>query len=96
MHGWPWKSLCLCYPAPDAIFTEEYPDMPAIVGVRFKRGGRIHFFDPANLDLAVGDRVVLETADGTREGSVAIAPSQVLHSDLRGPLDPVLRKADGC
>ena len=62
-----------------------------IVGVRFKGAGRVHYFDPADLDLAVGDRVVVETEDGPREGQVAISPSQVIHSDLRGPLFPVLR-----
>ena len=68
--------------------------MANIVGVRFTRDGRILYFDPADLDLAIGDRVILETDDGPREGWVAIAPSQVLHSDLRGPLNPVLRRAD--
>ena len=68
--------------------------MPNLVGVRFSSAGRVRYFDPADLDLAVGDRVLVETDDGPREGSVVIAPSQVLHSDLRGPLHPVLQKAD--
>ena len=45
-------------------------------------------------DLTVGDRVLVETDSGPREAVVAIAPAQVLYSDLRGKLAPVLRKVD--
>ena len=66
--------------------------MSTIVGVKFNRGGRIYFFDQSELKIVVGDRVMLETEGGPKEGLVAIAPSQVIHSDLKGPLDPILRK----
>ena len=69
--------------------------MPSVVGVRFSLGGRVHYFDSAGLDLAVRDRVVVDTEQGTREGQVVIAPGQVLYSELRGPLSPVLHKAEG-
>ena len=65
------------------------------MGVRFTPGGRVHYFDSANKDLSVGDRVMVETDDGPREGQVIIAPTQVLYSDLRGPLLPVLHVVDG-
>ena len=65
--------------------------MAQVVGVRFGRSGRVHYFDPAGHELAVGDLVVVETDEGPREGRVVIAPGQVLRSDLRGPLSPVLR-----
>ena len=68
--------------------------MATVVGIRFGRGGRVHYFDSADLDLSVGDRVIVETDEGRREGRVAIAPRQVLYSDLRGPLDPVLGKTE--
>ncbi len=68
--------------------------MPKLVGVRFRLGGRVHYCDPADLDLSVGDRVTDDTDLGPREGSVVIAPDQVLHSDLRGPLDRVSRRED--
>lgn len=69
--------------------------MARVVGVRFGSWGPVHYFDPAGHELAVGDRVIVEVDDGTQEGRVVIAPGQVLYSDLRGPLDPVLRKVDG-
>ena len=68
--------------------------MPTLAGVQFKPSDRVQYFDANGIDLAVGERVVVETWDGVeREGVVVIAPEQVLRSDLRGPMDAVLRKA---
>ena len=73
------------------------PGRPAvnIVGVRFRPAGLVRYFDPGDEDLTVGDRVLVESDDGPREAVVAIAPAQVLYSDLRGELAPVLGKVDG-
>jgi len=68
--------------------------MTDVVGVRFKRAGRIYYFDPGNIDLEVNDYVVVETSRGEELGCVAIAPNQVLESDVVKPLKPVLRKAE--
>ncbi len=68
--------------------------MPTLVGVRFSPLERVQYFDSDKLDLAVGDRVVVETDEGPQEAVVVIAPDQVIYSDLRGPLSPVLRKAE--
>jgi cell fate regulator YaaT (PSP1 superfamily) len=67
----------------------------AIAGVRFGPHGRVHYFDAAEMALSVGDIVLVETECGSRQGRVAIAPGQVLHSDLRGPLGRVLGRVDG-
>lgn len=66
--------------------------MPSLTGVQLKPSQKVQYFDADGLHLAVGDRVVVETLDGEQEGVVAIAPAQVLQSDLRGALNPVLRK----
>ncbi len=68
--------------------------MTDIVGVRFKRAGRIYYFDPADIELEVNDSVVVETSRGQEVGFVAIAPKQVLASEVTRPLKPVLRKAE--
>ncbi len=68
--------------------------MPNVVGVRFKRAGRIYFFDPGELELAVDDQVVVETARGTEIGRVIVAPRQVLEEEVVEPLRPVLRRAE--
>ncbi|MFC2020963.1 stage 0 sporulation family protein [Chloroflexota bacterium] len=68
--------------------------MSEIVGVRFKRAGKVYYFDPTGFDLEVNDQVVVETVRGLELGQVTIAPKQVLASDLDKPLKPVVRKAE--
>jgi cell fate regulator YaaT (PSP1 superfamily) len=68
--------------------------MPTIIGVRFKPNDRVQYFDSAGIQLSAGDRVIVETEDGPREGRVAIAPGLVAHSDLRGPLSPALERVE--
>lgn len=67
--------------------------MANVVGVRFKRAGKMYYFDPANIELAVNDQVVVETAQGLELGQVTIIPRQVADSEITTPLKPVLRKA---
>ena len=75
----------------DLINTER---TARIVGVRLSPTGPVRYFDPGDTDPAVGDRVVVDDDDGPQEGVVAIAPDQVLYSELRGQPAPVLRKLD--
>lgn len=67
--------------------------MTQVVGVRFKRAGRVYYFDPTAVELNVGDWVVVETERGLEVGKVVIAPKQVLSSEITEPLKPVLRLA---
>lgn len=67
--------------------------MPEVAGVRFRRGGRVYYFDPAGLPLNVNDQVVVETQRGMEIAQVVIAPHQVVESELTEPLKPVLRRA---
>ncbi len=67
--------------------------MPDIVGVRFKRAGKVYYFDPVGADLKVSDCVVVQTARGMELGQVMIAPKQVLASELTAELKPIVRKA---
>ena len=67
--------------------------MPTLTGVQIRPSDKVQYFDANDLSLVVGERVIVETWDGDQEGVVVIAPEQVLRSDLRGPLNPVLRKA---
>ena len=68
--------------------------MPDLVGIRFRPSDKVQYFSSNNLELSVGDKVLAETDEGPREGVVVIAADQVLYSDLRGPMNSVLRKAD--
>ena len=38
--------------------------MVKVIGVRFRRAGKIYFFDPAQMDIEVGQHVIVETARG--------------------------------
>jgi len=68
--------------------------MADVVGIRFKRTGKVYYFDPAGIDLDVNDHVVVKTVRGLEMGQVVVAPWQVLDSELREPLKPVVRKAE--
>jgi len=68
--------------------------MAEIVGIRFKKAGKVYYFDPAGIDLKVDDHIVVETTRGIELGYVVIAPKQVLVNEITTPLKPVIRKAD--
>ena len=68
--------------------------MADIVGVRFKRAGKVYYFAPADIELEVNDYVVVETTRGIELGQVVIAPGQVLTSEVDKPLKPIVRKAE--
>ena len=68
--------------------------MAEIVGIRFKRAGRVYYFSPAGTELEVNDYVVVKTTRGLELGHVVISPKQVLASDISTPLLPVVRKAE--
>lgn len=65
--------------------------MPVVVGVRFKKAGKIYYFDPANLELPRGSKVVVETARGLEYGEVSIAPRDIDSEEIVQPLKPVVR-----
>jgi cell fate regulator YaaT (PSP1 superfamily) len=68
--------------------------MAEIVGIRFKRAGKVYYFDPAGIDLDINDHVIVETSRGQELGRVVIAPRQVVASEVDEPLKPVIRKAE--
>lgn len=65
-----------------------------VVGVRFKRAYKIYYFDPGDLDLKVGDKVIVETARGIECGYVVHGITEKKEEDLVMPLKKVLRKAN--
>ena len=67
--------------------------MRNIVGVRFKRPGKIYFFDPGNLQITNRDFVIVETAQGEEYGEVAVSNRLVPEETLVKPLKRVIRIA---
>ncbi|PWW19040.1 cell fate regulator YaaT (PSP1 superfamily) [Cytobacillus oceanisediminis] len=68
--------------------------MYEVVGVRFKKAGKIYYFDPGDLSIQKDDFVIVETVRGVEYGKVVIAPKQVDEHDVVLPLKKVLRIAD--
>lgn len=51
--------------------------MQKVIGVRFKKAGKIHFFDPGEDDIQRGDSVIVETTRGLECGEVAIGVREI-------------------
>ena len=64
-----------------------------VIGVRFKEGGKIYFFDPAGLDCKQGDHVIIDTARGPEFGICAAGNHHIPMKDVVAPLRCVLRHA---
>ncbi len=64
-----------------------------IIGVRFRRGGKIYFYDPDRLSLAEGDEVIVPTARGVEFGRVARAAHEMREECLPADLKKVIRRA---
>ena len=67
--------------------------MKKIVGVRFKKPGKIYFFDPDNLEIKMDDKVIVETAMGEELGEVVIAKRELPDEKVTNPLKKVIRIA---
>lgn len=63
------------------------------VGVRFKEAGKIYYFDARGFDIGVGQYVVVDTTHGQEVGRVVIAPDQVIASEIKETLKPIIRIA---
>ena len=68
--------------------------MADIIGIRFKRAGKVYYFDAAGIELEAGDYAVVKTSRGLDLGHVVIAPGQVISSQIEETLSPVVRKAE--
>lgn len=69
--------------------------MPLVVGVSFRRVGKVYYFDPGDLQLHEGDFVIAETARGVEFGEIVLDPREVPDSELVAPLKNVVRLATG-
>lgn len=67
--------------------------MVNVIGVRFRKAGKVYFFDPAGLDIEQGDKVIVETARGVEYGFVVIGAREIEEEKIIQPLKPVIRVA---
>ena len=67
--------------------------MIKVIGVRFRKAGKVYFFDPAGMEIKTGDHVNVETARGIEFGHVVLGNREVEDKKVVQPLKPVIRMA---
>ncbi|MDO4618066.1 MAG: stage 0 sporulation family protein [Clostridia bacterium] len=67
--------------------------MPNIVGVRFKKVGKVYHFDPNGVETKVGQSVIVETSRGLELGEVVVGMHETDEKTVKKPLRPVIRVA---
>lgn len=67
--------------------------MVKVIGVRFRKTGKIYFFAPGDLDIEKGQHVIVETARGVEYGSVVLGIREVADEEITPPLKSVIRIA---
>ncbi len=51
--------------------------MVNVVGVRFRRVGKIYYFAPLDFDIKINDHVIVETARGVEYGTIVIGKRDI-------------------
>ena len=67
--------------------------MTNIIGVRFKKVGKVYYFDPQGLTVKPGQSVIVETARGIECGECALGNTDIEDSEVVKPLKKVIRIA---
>ncbi|MBO7373525.1 MAG: stage 0 sporulation family protein [Oscillospiraceae bacterium] len=67
--------------------------MTEVVSIKFKNRGKAYYFDPAGLDIQVGDSVIVDTANGMELAVCSRENHPVEDTAVVQPLRRVLRKA---
>ncbi len=67
--------------------------MVKVIGVKFREGGKVYYFDPDNIDIPENSRVIVETARGIELGDVVFSTKEVSKEEIVAPLKKVIRIA---
>ena len=67
--------------------------MIKVIGVRFRKAGKIYYFDPQDKAVEKGQHVIVETARGVEYGEVIVGPKDVTDDKVVQPLKPLIRVA---
>ncbi len=68
--------------------------MIKVAGVRFKKAGKVYFFDPAGIKVSKGMNVIVETARGLEFGTLSEDIKEVDEKEIVAPLKKIIRIAD--
>ena len=72
---------------------DETPSEVEIIGIRYKKAGKIYYFNPVGVKFSAGDNVIVETARGLEYGNVVTENRMVPFSEIVPPLRDVIRLA---
>ena len=78
--------------ADEPVMNEEKEEY-TVIGVRFKEGGKVYYFDPGKTEYHTGDDAIVETSRGLEYGQVAAENKVVGVNEVVLPLRMALRKA---
>ena len=67
--------------------------MTTVIGVRFRKAGKVYYFAPGELQIEKGIHVIVETARGVEYGTVIMGCTQVEDETVVQPLKQVIRIA---
>ena len=67
--------------------------MTKVIGIRFRKAGKVYYFSPGENEINPGDHVIVETARGVEYGYVVLGTHEVDDKKVIQPLKPVIRMA---
>ncbi len=67
--------------------------MTKVIGVRFRKAGKVYYFSPGEENIKTGQHVIVETARGVEYGYVVLGTHEVDDKKVIQPLKPVIRMA---
>lgn len=68
--------------------------MIKVIGVRFRKAGKVYYFDPSDFIVEEGGYVIVETARGIEYGQVVVGLREIAEEEIIQPLKKVIRLAD--
>lgn len=89
-----FEKLLLKIITQELLTFKEVSIVKNIIGVRFKKPGKIYFFDPGNLKITKQDNVIVETTMGQELGEVVIPNREIPDEKVVSPLKKVIRVAN--
>ena len=67
--------------------------MIKVIGVRFRGGGKVYYFDSNGIELKREDQVIVETVRGVEIGTVLLVDKEISDDEVPGPIKKIIRKA---
>ncbi|MDA3847417.1 MAG: stage 0 sporulation family protein [Vallitaleaceae bacterium] len=67
--------------------------MIKVIGVRFRKAGKVYYFNPNDLDINNSQHVIVETARGVEFGQVVHGVKEITEEEIVSPLKSVIRIA---